>query len=99
MATSIDTKIQQAEERLKQLKALRQQQAARARALESKKARQEDTRRKILLGAFVLDAGGLSPSAAGSFEVRGRRFSEWLQREDERALFGLQPLPEPGENA
>lgn len=95
MATSIDTRIQQAAERLKQLKALRQQQAARAKALAGKKARQADVRRKILLGAFVLDASGLSPAEAADFTIRGRRFVDWLQRPDERALFALPPLPNP----
>ena len=50
----IDDRIADLERRLKQAKALKQQQVARERAAEKKRQRSDETRRKILVGAVIL---------------------------------------------
>ena len=84
--TKIDERIASLEERLAQLKARQARAEARKRALLSRRARKDDTRRKILAGAIVMakvQAGELDP----------KRFREWLDqaltRADDRALFEL----------
>jgi hypothetical protein len=84
----ITDRIESLEERLKQLKAQQQRIETRKRTVASRRARREDTRRKILVGAIVLakvDQGVLEESV-----LRG-----WLKgaltRPDDRALFGLEP--------
>ena len=54
------------------------------RAREAGVRRAEDTRRKVLLGAYVLQA---RPDIVHSPEFGG-----WLTRDDDRRVFGLQPL-------
>ena len=78
------------EDRLKQLKAKQHQVETRRRALESKKSRKEDTRRKILVGAIVLakvERGEFSDSKLRQW------LSESLTRPDDRELFELPPRP------
>ena len=80
------------EERLKQLKAKQQKIDARKRALETRQARQADTRRKFLAGAIVL-------TKVERGELRDAQFREWLDealtRPEDRALFGLSPTRGP----
>ncbi|MDP9088866.1 MAG: DUF5710 domain-containing protein [Pseudomonadota bacterium] len=57
----------------------------------TKSQRRLDARRKILLGAFVLEQlehAGISPQAL-TFE--GKRFFDWLVRPNDRAVFELTP--------
>ena len=78
------------EDRLKQLKAKQHQVETRRRALESKKKRKDDTRRKILVGAIVLakvERGEFSDSKLRQW------LSESLTRPDDRELFELPPRP------
>jgi predicted Zn-dependent protease len=86
----IEDRIADLEKRLKQAKALKQQQVARERAAEKKRQRSEDTRRKILVGAVVL-------AKVERGEWPKERLREWmdqaLARADDRALFGLLPVP------
>lgn len=59
------------------------------RALESKQARKDDTRRKILLGAILLDKA----QHAESPEAWLKEFTDpYLTRDTDRALFDLAPL-------
>lgn len=91
MAT-INDKIAAAEARLKQLKAQAQAVAARERTAQAKKARQDDTRRKILAGALVLEM------MESDEAVKARlmpRLDAYLRRDDDRALFGLAALVAP----
>jgi hypothetical protein len=88
----LDERISSLETRLKQLKTRQVRLEARKRALASRRARQDDTRRKILVGAIVLtrvDQGQLAES-----ELRA-----WLDaaltRADDRALFDLPALSSP----
>ena len=82
----LDERITSLETKLKQLKNRQAKLEARKRTLASRRARQDDTRRKILVGAIVLmrvEQGQL-PEA----ELR-----TWLDaaltRADDRALFEL----------
>jgi len=89
------------EERLRALKARQTHSAARARTIQGRRERKEDTRRKILAGAWVLsqvERGELSR------ESLQRSLDRFLTRADDRALFGLSAcapaqsgaLPQPG---
>jgi len=86
----IEERIETLKERLKQLEVRKTRAEARKRALLARRARKDDTRRKILAGAIVLakvDQGTLDPTT----------FQGWLDqaltRADDRALFGLPALP------
>jgi hypothetical protein len=74
------------EERLRQLKNAQQRAEAHRRHIESKRHRQADLRRKILIGAVVL---GLVDQ--GKLPERDLRawLDQAIQRQDDRALFHL----------
>ena len=59
---------------------------------ENEKKKKDDTRRKILAGAAVLDEAVKHSKFRAELESLLGRF---LKRTDERALFGLPPLPAP----
>jgi len=86
VTAKLDERIQGLEEKLQQLKARQARAEARKRALLSRRARKDDTRRKILAGAIVM-----AKVEAG--ELDAKRFREWLDqaltRADDRALFEL----------
>lgn len=86
----IEDRIADLEKRLKQAKALKQQQVAREKAADKKRQRSEETRRKILVGAVIL-------AKVERGEWPRERLREWmdqaLNRADDRALFGLLPVP------
>lgn len=91
---SLNLKIAEQEKKLKQLKEQKAQAERRAKAAERKRLRTHDTRRKVLLGAWI-------------FEMikQGKLSSEWvktnidpfLKRNADRELFELPPLPELNE--
>ncbi len=82
-----------AADRLEKLRAQRDALAARIRREESRsrtQQRRDDTRRKILAGAAVLDEAEQKPEFnAQLIKLLGR----FLSRPDDRTLFGLPPLP------
>lgn len=87
------TPAQKARARADALAVDAQQARAKAQRLEAaerekmeKARRADDTRRKVLLGAYTMQ---FMPDVANSVE-----FATWLTRPLDRALFGLQPLPE-----
>jgi hypothetical protein len=84
----LDPRISELELKLKQLKTQQQRIDARARALASRRARQDDTRRKILIGATVL-------ARIERHELDHEELQAWLDahltRDDDRALFELSP--------
>ena len=55
----------------------------------SDQARKEDTRRKILAGAVLLEAAKTDAQLQGTIETL---LKAKLTRDDDRALFGLPPL-------
>ena len=91
MAT-IDERIKAQEEKLKQLKARKQKQEAMKRSAEAKLNRANDTRRKILIGAMMLDH--MEKNEATKTSVMSK-LDAFLTRSDDRALFSLAPaVPE-----
>ena len=82
----LDEQITALETRLKELKSRQQRISARQRALEVRRNRKADTRRKVLAGAIVL-------AKVESGEIEEKRFRQWvdetLTRREDRALFGL----------
>lgn len=80
--------VKAAQERLKKAKAAQQRAAARQRAAASKAERAKETRRKVLVGAFVLEKF----RDIRRLSVNDAQFADWLTRADDRELFGLPPL-------
>lgn len=90
----IEDTIAALETKLKQAKAKKQKMEAMKRAAETKAQRAQDTRKKILLGAFLLERMEKNPEYAAKV-MPG--FDAFLKRNDDRALFDLTPLPKPAE--
>ena len=90
---SIEEKIKALQEKLKQEKAKKQKMEARKKQAEVKIQRATDTRKKILLGAFVMALHEKNGIHAGQFTYESESFASWLTRDDDRALFGLSVLP------
>jgi hypothetical protein len=91
---TIDEQIAELEEttrkKVRQLKAKKELIEARKVHALIKGKRSDDTRRKILAGAMVLEVSGRDEEARLRFMERMGKF---LVRPDDRALFGLPPLP------
>lgn len=87
---ALEDRIAKAEGKLKQLKAEQQKVEALKKAVDVKRKRQDDTRRKVLVGAVVLarlDAGNYpQPEFTTMMDAA-------LTRREDRLLFGL-PVPE-----
>ena len=86
MAGKLDERIARQEEKLKQLRTQQARIQARSRALASRRARKDDTRRKILVGAVVLakvDQGVLEEEKLRTW------LDAALTRADDRELFDL----------
>ena len=81
--SKLNERVAALEERLKQLKAKQQQADARKRAFESRQARKNDTRRKMLAGAIVLAKVEQGVLADTQFR---KWLDEALTRVDDRAL-------------
>lgn len=92
---SLEQRVKEAEEKLKQLKTRQQMTEARQRAAMAKKLRADDTRRKVLVGAMFLERMGKDQDAKSKVVLQ---LNHWLTRPDDRALFGLQPLAAPAPN-
>ena len=89
MLKTLEEKIEIQQKKLEQMLARKQQIEARQKSIERRKARQDDTRRKILAGAFFLELAGEYPLQA---EFNGQTLDSFLKRDDDRALFGLMPV-------
>jgi hypothetical protein len=76
-------------EALKALQAKRAKLKAKLAQLDrpSKSQRRLDARRKILLGAFVLEQLERTGSSPQSLSFEGKRFFDWLVRPNDRAVF------------
>ena len=88
MAT-IEEQIERAKQRVKQLEVRKKQIEARKLHLLVKGRRSNDTRRKILAGALVLDMMEKDEAARQRFLDR---LDKYLKRADDRKLFGLPDL-------
>lgn len=91
--TPAQKRVQQLEIKLKQAKALAQKQANAIKHKEQAANRQIETRKRVLLGAFMLSGGDPLQLVNGA----GQSLAEWLTRDDERALFGLDPVNKKAE--
>jgi hypothetical protein len=80
-------------EALKALQAKRAKLKAKLAQLDrpSKSQRRWDARRKILLGAFVLEQLERTGSSPQALSFEGKRFFDWLVRPNDRAVFELTP--------
>ncbi len=87
MAIGIEDKIKALEEKLKQAKAQKAKIEARKKAIETKVQRSQDTRRKVLAGAMVLEMMERDEATRQRFM---ERLDKYLTRADDRALFDLQ---------
>lgn len=85
MAT-IDERIAALETKLKQERAKKQKIEARLRAVDQKRKRAEDTRRKILAGSLVLELMERDEATRQRFM---QRLDNYLTRQNDRELFGL----------
>ena len=83
-------RIRQLEERRARINA----EIQRVRSRESQEERKRETRRKILAGAMVLDRVKRKDLSEKLFKADMDRF---LERDQDRALFGLPPRPESRE--
>lgn len=88
MAT-LEDKLKAAEEKVRKLREQKAAAERRAKAVAAEKARKEETRKKILAGAVVLNLGERDPKA---WEWLQTLLDRELTRDDDRALFGLPPL-------
>ncbi len=85
-----DQRISELEAKLRELKSEATRQKVRQRVVDARKERTKDTRRKILLGAWLmrqLERGEFSREALmGALQ-------SYLERDEDRALFDLPPRP------
>jgi multidrug resistance efflux pump len=86
MTAAIEAKIKAAADKLAKLKADKRKAEARLRSAESKAKRATDTRRKILLGAYLLER--MSKDEASNAKVMAG-LDAYLTEARDRALFDL----------
>lgn len=82
---ALNEKIEKQEERLKQLKAQKQATIAREKAKQKEQDRKNDTRRKILLGSYLLKK---MENEANKEKILAE-MNEYLTEERDRKLFNL----------
>lgn len=82
---SLEQRITKQEERLKQLKAQKQAKDAREKAKQKEQDRKNDTRRKILLGSYLLNK--MEDEAEKEKILAG--INEYLTEDRDRKLFNL----------
>ena len=87
--TKLESRAAKLKEQLQQIEARQRAIDARERARKSKAERAADTRRKILLGAMVLEAMKADDALRGSMLDQ---LGKYLERDHDRALFNLEPL-------
>lgn len=80
---TIDQQIAKQQERLKQLKAQKQAVIARQKAKVTKQQRTDDTRRKILIGAYMQDMVKTNEQA----KILMNDLPQWLKEDRDRKLF------------
>lgn len=86
MALPLDARLQQAEKKLADLKALKARQDARRKAEEGKEKRKLENKMKILLGAYMLNR---MEQEEGFRDKVLPRLDKFLTRPAEREIFGL----------
>jgi hypothetical protein len=91
----IEDTIASLELKLKQAKALKQKQEAQKKAKEQKLTRAQDTRRKILLGSFLLEQCKKNEIDFALVTYENASLDKFLIRPDDRALFQLPAASSP----
>lgn len=91
--SKLEASIEAQRKKLAQLTARKQRIEAQQRAKLQGEERKKDTRRKILAGAMVLELMAQNDEAGRKVLAR---LDGFLKRSDDRALFGLDPLPDAG---
>jgi hypothetical protein len=86
MALKLEERLQQAEKKLAELKALKARNDAKMKAEAGKEKRRLDNKKKILLGAYLLDR--MERDAKSSQKVL-EGLDGFLTRPADRAVFGL----------
>jgi|GEM_PF-6996814 len=90
---TIDEKIAALREQLKQAKIAKQKQAAMQKKADAEKKRAEDTHKKVLLGAMLLnllEKDSSPDQAIQKFIIEG--LNAFLTRDVDRELFGLRVI-------
>ena len=82
---TLEQKIAKQEERLKQLKAQKQAVLAREKKKQSEQQRKEDTRRKIILGSYLIK----EMENEQDKEIILAELNEYLTEDRDRKLFNL----------
>lgn len=93
---TLEERIAAAEEKTKKLKSQLAAKNAKARAAQKKVERKQDTRRKVLVGAIILSRIGKGEPWPED-DLFTMLESE-LTRDDDRALFGFDPIPKNDES-
>lgn len=88
--SKIEETIAALENQLKQVKALKQKIEARKKTLASKKTRAAETKKKILIGALMLDKMDQQEETRISILAE---LDQFLTRKSDRAIFGLPNNP------
>ena len=83
---NIEKKIEAQLEKLKQLKAQKQAIEARERTKKQEQERKDDTRRKILLGSYLIKK--MNANEANKEKILAE-LNEYLTEDRDRQLFGL----------
>ena len=86
LADSLDKKIEAQVEKLKQLKAQKQAVDARERTKQKQQERKDDTRRKILLGSYLIKK--MNDNEANKEKILAD-LNEYLTEDRDRQLFNL----------
>lgn len=87
----LNEKIAKQQEKLNQLKAQKQAVIAREKARQKEQERKDDTRRKILLGSYLLKK---MENEANKEKILAE-LSEYLTEDRDKKLFGLQLSSDP----
>jgi len=93
-AETLEKKIEAQLEKLKQLKARKQAIEAREKSKQKEQERKDDTRRKILLGSYVIKK--MQSNEANKAKVLAE-LDDYLTEDRDRKLFNLPPINEAQE--
>lgn len=89
LKVTLEEQIEKQKEKLEQLKARKQAIEARKKSSDAKKLRADDTRRKILAGAFLLNF--IENENEDTLKIK-EKLGKFLTKDNDRALFGFSPI-------
>ena len=99
-ATQKKTPLQKAKERAEalakqaqQARAKAQRLEAKARAMQAGAERSRDTKRKVLLGAYLMAQVKAQGWDLSALNIGQQPLADYLVRDEDRALFSLPPIP------